>query len=112
MIKKRKKPKWGIQGKYLKRIKDRWRKPRGRHNKLRHHKKSKGVIPSVGYGNPKEVKGLHPSGFREILVQNVSQLSKVDSKKEAVRIASAVGKKKRTEMLKKAEELKLKILNR
>ncbi len=110
MIEKRKKPKWPIEGRYLKKIKNRWRKPRGIHNKLRHHKKGKGIIPSVGFGSPKEIRGLHPSGFKEILVTNLTQLTKVDPKKEAVRFAK-IGKKKKGEMLKKAKELKLKVLN-
>ena len=110
MISKRKKPKWIVGGKYLKRIKNRRRKPRGIHNKLRHHRKNKGIMPSIGYGNPKTVRGLHPSGFKDVLVYNLSQLMNIDPKKEAVRFGK-IGNKKKKEMMKKAEELKLKVLN-
>lgn len=88
-----------------------WRRPRGSQSKLRKHKKSKGFMPSVSYGKPKVVKYLHPSGFREVLIYNAKDLEKVNTDKEAVKIASTVGKKKRQEIIKKAEELKIKVLN-
>ncbi len=77
---------------------------------MRQHKKSKGIAPSIGFGNPKESRGLHPSGFRDVLIHNSFELMKLDPKKEAVRFAK-IGRKKKNEMLKKAEELKLKVLN-
>ncbi len=109
---KRKKPKFVRQGgKNLKRLGKKWRKPRGSQSKLRKHKKAKGFIPHPGYGSPKSVKGLHPSGFEEVLVFNVKDLEKINSEKQACRIASSVGKKKRFEIMKKTEELKIKVLN-
>jgi len=108
----RKKPKfkrWMSQA--YKRIKEAWRRPKGLHSKLRKRIKSKGKIPSPGYGAPKNLKYLHPSGFKEVLVHNVKELERIDTKKEAARIAHTVGKKKRKEILKKAEELKIKVLN-
>ncbi|MBI4010318.1 MAG: 50S ribosomal protein L32e [Candidatus Aenigmarchaeota archaeon] len=88
-----------------------WRKPRGKQNKLRVREKGKIKMPSVGYGAPKESKFLHPSGFREVLVHNVDELMNLDKGKEAVKIAHTVGTRKRSEILKKAEELKVKVLN-
>ena len=111
-MKKRKKPKFPRQGaKNLKRVKDKWRKPRGSQSKLRKHKKSRGSMPNAGYGSPKSIRGLHPSGFEDVLVYNINNLEKIDSKKQACRIASTVGKKKRFEIMKKASELKIKVLN-
>ena len=94
-----------------KRLGEKWRKPRGRHSKLRKHKKSKGFIPSISYSTPRASRYLHPSGFREVVIYNLKDLEKIDVSKEAAKIAHGVGKKKRQEILKKAEELKLKILN-
>ncbi len=108
----KKKPKFLRQGQYLKRVGSKWRKPRGIHSKLRLKKKSKGNIPNVGYMGPRNLRGLHPSGLREKIVENVNQLSTIDSKKEAARISSKVGGRKRKEILKKAEELNLKVLNK
>ena len=110
MVEKRRKPKWPVVGRYLKKMKNRWIRPRGIHNKVKLRRKGKGSMPSIGYRNPKEIRGLHPSGFKEVFVENMAQLMKVDSKKEAVRFAK-IGKKKKIEMLKKTEELKLKVLN-
>ena len=51
-----------------KRVKENWRRPRGIDSKMR--KKVKGWPRSaeVGYRSPKETRGLHPSGYEEVLV--------------------------------------------
>ncbi|HSD58690.1 MAG TPA: 50S ribosomal protein L32e, partial [Methanotrichaceae archaeon] len=86
-----------------------WRKPRGLHNKLRQQVSAKGKLVRPGFGSPKAVKGFHPSGFKEVLVNNVAELAKAEGC--AVRIASAVGQKKRLEIQAKAVEMNLKVLN-
>lgn len=88
-----------------------WRKPRGSQSKMRRKERGKAKMPSIGYGRPKHMRGLHPSGLREVLVHNLKQLEKIDAKSEAIKIASKVGKKKRAEIVKGAKELKVKILN-
>jgi len=94
-----------------KRIGTSWRKPRGIQSKVKIKQKSRPRMPNVGYGAPRELKYLHPSGFKDVLVYNVDELMKLDKAKEAARIAHTVGGKKRSEVLKKAEELKIKVLN-
>ena len=107
-----KKPKFRRTGStYLKRIKEAWRRPRGQSNKLRRHMKSRGHIPHPGYGTPKKLRGLHPCGLREVLINNVNDLEKIDTKTQCARISSTVGKKKRIEIQKTAEEKNIKILN-
>lgn len=109
---KSKKPKFKRQEQSrYKRLANKWRRPRGLHSKLRTKKKGKGSRPSIGYGNPESIKGLHPSGLREVRVSNPSDLEGVDQKSQAVRIAGSVGKRKRMEILKKAKKMKLKVLN-
>ncbi len=91
-----------------------WRRPRGLHNKLRKRVGGKwsGRIPvNVGFGSPKAVRGLHPSGYEEVLVYNVKDLERVDKERQAIRIASCVGLKKRLLIEEKAKELGIKILN-
>jgi large subunit ribosomal protein L32e len=109
---KRKKPAFiRKRGKIYKRLGLKWRAPRGIHSKLRMHKKEAGNLPRPGYGSPKSVRGLHPSGFEEFLVYNLKDLEKINPEKQACRISATVGKKKRLEIMKKAEELKIKVLN-
>jgi large subunit ribosomal protein L32e len=109
---KAKKPAFLQQGgQNLKRLKEAWRHPRGKHSKLREHKKHKGFMPQPGYGSPRSVRFLHPSGFQDIIVNNVSDLNNINPEKQACRIAASVGKKKRMEIMKKSNEMKIKVLN-
>ena len=92
-------------------LKESWRRPRGLDHKVR--RKIKGWPPgvSVGYKGPKSARGLHPSGFKEVLVHNAQEISNIDPKTEAARIAHRVGKKKRVEIIAEAKKRKVAILN-
>ncbi|ENN96185.1 50S ribosomal protein L32e [Methanocaldococcus villosus KIN24-T80] len=94
-----------------KRLGEKWRRPRGRHNKMRLKWKEKPKVVSIGYRSPKAVRGLHPSGYEDVLVYNVKDLEKINPEKQAIRIASSVGMRKKIEIIKKAKELGIKILN-
>lgn len=109
-IKKKKKPRFNVLNSDSHvRVKDRWRKPRGTHNKKRMGFEFAGASPNIGYRNPKAVRGLHPCGLREVLVHNPSELEGL--KEVAVRISAKVGAKKKLEIIKKAESSGLKVLN-
>ncbi|WP_456474528.1 50S ribosomal protein L32e [Candidatus Pyrohabitans sp.] len=88
-----------------------WRRPKGRHSKTRIYKKGKFLSPRIGYGNDASLRGLHPSGYREVLVHNLAELEGIDASSEAVRISARVGRRKRLLMLEKAKELNIKVLN-
>ena len=65
----------------------------------------------VGFCAPKIVRGLHASGFKEMIIHTIKELETIDPKKQAVRIGSTVGTKKRLEIVKRADELDIRILN-
>jgi large subunit ribosomal protein L32e len=112
MVNPRKKPKFMRQStSYLKKIGRSWRRPRGTHTKLKVREKNKGFMPNVGYGAPRELRYLHPCGLKEVLIQNLKDLEKINREKEAVMISHSIGKKKRKVIVDKANELKIKILN-
>lgn len=92
-----------------KRLGTSWRKPRGIHSKLGAQVSAKGKLVRPGFGSPRAVKGFHPSGQRELLVRNMTDLQGAEG--YAVRMASTLGRKKRTEIEAKASEMNLKILN-
>jgi len=94
-----------------KKLADHWRKPDGIHNKTRYSKHGKCPLVEAGYGSPAAVRGLHPSGFEEIIVNNIKEVEALKTDKQAGRIARTVGARKRSLMEKKAAELGLKILN-
>ncbi len=97
---------------FRKRLGEKWRKPRGRHNKMRLKLKGKPPLPSIGYRKKKSIRGLHPSGYEEVLVETPYQLDNVNNGKQAIRISRRVGKRKRELIIKRAEELGIKVLNR
>jgi large subunit ribosomal protein L32e len=113
---KKKKHKFNVPNatgkKRKKRVKERWRKPRGIDNKKRIKKKAFGALPKIGYKNDKRLRFLHPSYKKEVLVANKNELTKLNANEHAVRIRSSVGKKKRLEIIKEAEKLGLTVLNK
>ena len=92
-------------------LSDSWRKPRGQHNKQREQKKAKGNLPKPGFGSPIAVRGMHPSGFYEVLVYSADDLDGLNAKTQAVRIAASVGNRKRAGIQEKALSAGLKVLN-
>ncbi len=94
------------------RLAENWRKPKGIDNKMR--KQVSGVPPlvKVGYRGPKKARGLHPSGYRDKLIHNIRDLEKLDPKTDAARIGHSVGRRKRIDIVNKANALGIKVLNK
>jgi len=92
-------------------LSDSWRKPRGQHNKQREQKKAKGALPKPGFGSPVAVRGMHPSGFFEVLVTSLKDLEGLDPKTQAVRLGATVGTRKRTIIQEQAVSAGFKVLN-
>ena len=92
-------------------LNDKWRKPKGIHSKIRHHFKGRRKMPSPGYKSPGQVKGLHSTGLEMVRVFLVDAVSKINKSTQGMIIPSVVGKKKKLEILKKAKELNVQVLN-
>jgi large subunit ribosomal protein L32e len=92
-------------------LSDSWRKPRGQHNKQREQKKAKGALPKPGFGSPISVRGMHPSGFFEVMVFSEKDLEGLNPKTQAVRIGGTVGERKRLALQEKAVSAGVKVLN-
>ena len=93
------------------RLAENWRKPKGKDNKMRKQKSGMPAMVKVGYRGPRAARGLHPSGYRDNVIHNTAELSKLDPKNDAARIGHTVGKKKRIEIISRAVELGIKVLN-
>ena len=60
-----------------KRLETTWRKPKGIDNHQRKQKsRGRPGLVKVGYGGPKIARGLHPSGYTDNLVHNITDLEK------------------------------------
>ncbi len=109
---KSKKPRFRRQESWrYKRVSEVWRKPDGVDSKMRRKKKGWPRSVEVGYRGPKAARGLHPSGYVEVLIHTVDDVEKVDPKTQAIRIAHAVGARKRIEITARAREMDIHILN-
>lgn len=93
------------------RLGEKWRSSKGIRSKMRLKKKSRMPIVETGYRGPVEARGLNPKGLVEVIAFNVSDLEGIDPAVNAVRIAKAVGTKKRLEIIKAAQEKGLRIVN-
>ncbi len=99
------------EGFRYKRIPKNWRRPTGYTSKLRINLKYRPSKVRVGFRAPKIVRGLHASGFEEVMIHTVKELDSIDPKKQAVRIGGTVGTKKRLMIAKRADELAIRVLN-
>jgi large subunit ribosomal protein L32e len=89
-----------------------WRKPKGMDNKQRRNYRYRSSLVRVGHGKVATARGLHPSGFAEVMVQNVADLNQIDAERQAARVGATVGGRKREMIHERADELGIRILNR
>ena len=89
-----------------------WRAPHGMDSKQRRNYKYRSSLVRVGHGKVAAARGLHPSGFREVMVHNTVDLEVIDPETEAARVGKTVGGRKREQIYSRADELGIRVLNR
>jgi ribosomal protein L32E len=89
--------------------KRKWKAAKGNQNKIRLGHRGKPRRPKIGWGNANEIKGKI-NGLNFVRVENIRELLKVKTGTGIV--VGRIGDKKRKEIIAKANEMKLKILNK
>ena len=89
-----------------------WRKPKGMQSSQRVNRKYRSPMARVGYRKIASVRGLHPSGFEEVMVHKPDDLDGIDPERQAVRIGAKVGNRKRAQIHDRADALGLRVLHR
>jgi large subunit ribosomal protein L32e len=93
---------------------NKWVRPRGIDNKSRLRLKGFPKLVSTGYIKPKIIRYLHPSGLRPVYISNINDLAKIkeDEKRDIIIIINGnIGLRKKTEIIKKANEYGLRVAN-
>lgn len=88
--------------------KQKWKRPTGRDNKMREKKKGKPQVVSIGFRRSDESRSLIKEK-NPVLVNNVSDLLKI--KEGDIGVVAGVGKKKKLEIAKKANEKNIELYN-
>ncbi len=109
---KRKKPFFVRQKAFpFKRLDFNWRHPAGKHSKMRLGKRGHRLKVSPGWKSPVAVRFLSRNGLVQRIVCSVKDLDSINKKTDGIIISGGVGNKNRIDIIKKALEKGLAILN-
>mmetsp|Transcript_22246 Transcript_22246/g.55801 ORF Transcript_22246/g.55801 Transcript_22246/m.55801 type:complete len:134 (-) Transcript_22246:59-460(-) len=94
-------------------VKDSWRRPKGIDNRVRRKFKGQYLMPNIGYGSNKKTRNLRPDGFKSFPVQNVADIDLLlmHNRTYAAEIGHSVSAKKRKEIIARAAQLNVKVVN-
>ncbi|UZE93646.1 MAG: hypothetical protein IB618_02635 [Candidatus Pacearchaeota archaeon] len=85
-----------------------WRRPIGRHSKIREKRRGYGKQPSIGYSSPRKIRGSM-RGLKPVLIYSPKDINEI--KKNEIVIVGKVGKKRKIDIAKKALEKKIILSN-
>jgi large subunit ribosomal protein L32e len=88
-----------------------WRRPRGQQSKQRRHYKYRSTVVSIGFGSPRKIRGLTPTGFRPIVVHTPTDIEALDVQHDAAIIARTVGTRRRLVLEETARKRGVHVLN-
>lgn len=110
---KARKPKFLAQDTlHKKRIRPRWKKPKGLQSKMRLNHAGQPANVSQGWRSPRSVRGFSSEGLEKVMVRNISDLKSIDSKKQGALIASSVSLRNKEKIHAECEKKGIKVLNR
>ena len=91
-----------------------WRRPRGIDCRVRRRFRGAPRAPKIGYASNKKTRNLLPNYLKKFVVNNVNEvdLLLMNNDKYCAEIANTVGAVKRIAILRRADELGVKITNR
>lgn len=87
-----------------------WRRARGRHNKFRLNRAGN-KSPSVGYGSPKNAKGLTRDGFNLVRVSKLDDLNGINVKNDLILLDANLGTRKKIVILERLSKLDARVFN-
>ncbi len=88
--------------------KQKWKRPRGRHSKLREKRTGHMIQPSIGWSSPKAVRGLVQE-LKPRLIFNAAELDYL--KEDEIGVVGKIGKKNKMEIAEKAAAKNIRLLN-
>ena len=90
-----------------------WRYPHGIDSPVRRRFKGEKFMPNKGYGSDRATKYIHPDGFKHFPINSVQDLYMLlmQNRKYAAVISHTVGGKTRKAILRKAQELDIRLAN-
>jgi large subunit ribosomal protein L32e len=95
----------------LRRIDDKWRRPRGRHSKLRHQAAGHRKKVKPGFRTDKAVRGLDNSGLVPVIIHSLNHIPLLNKSVHGAIVGSSVGKRKKLLLLAELKKHGIKVLN-
>ncbi|MBI2545570.1 50S ribosomal protein L32e [Candidatus Woesearchaeota archaeon] len=95
----------------VKRLPQKWRRPKGLHSKMRHKFKGYRALVSKGYKSPSSVRGLSGKGLQMVTISSLAELMQLNAETQAAVIARSVGMRKKLLLVDKANERGISIIN-
>lgn len=95
-----------------KRIRQRWKRPRGLQSKVRLHKRGYRRSVSSGWRSPKAARGLSPEGLIPVRVENLVQLEALDPATHGAMVSGRVSIRTKKTLYDEAKKRSITILNR
>ena len=113
VVKKRSKKFWRHCGDKFKCVGMSWRKPIGIDSPVRRRYKGQIPMPNKGYGSDRRTKYIHPDGFKHFPINSVQDLYMLvmQNRKYAAVISHKIGAKQRKAIVRKAQELDVRLVN-